>query len=324
MSSLQFFIDASSRHAVFLQRYSEFVARFAGRRIDSILREAANSVEKGEAVDLIKSYSNLELALRDFLREFTNSEIEFYAEMLRTGTKLDDIQLPVPLVVMNHIEANFMEVAPGRGITISAALQQFNAKKVNQVEQAIRDGFTSGKTQQQVAQAVLALIPLQKNQAASLIKTANTSMSTIAAFESFRANADILEGYKWVSTLDSRTTFICMARDGNRYPLSIQSPTPPAHWGCRSVIIPVVNRRFDLLGDIGGVRPSETGEVSTRLTYGAWLRKQPRAFVNEALGVERAELFLSGQVSIDSFVDPTGRTYTLDELRNSNQFALDF
>jgi SPP1 gp7 family putative phage head morphogenesis protein len=50
-------------------------------------------------------------------------------------------------------------------------------------------------------------------------------------------------------------------------------------------------------------------------TYDKWLEKQPRWFVESALDKERAELFLSGKVSISQFNDLSGRPLTLAQLR---------
>ena len=113
-----------------------------------------------------------------------------------------------------------------------------------------------------------------------------------------------------------------MNRDGKVYPFAPNSPTPPAHWGCRSVIVPKVKKKYDLFADLDGVRPSESGEVSTRTTYGGWLKKQPKAFVDEALGPTRGRLFRSGKVKIDGFTDPTGRVYTISELYALNDIVL--
>lgn len=59
-------------------------------------------------------------------------------------------------------------------------------------------------------------------------------------------------------------------------------------------------------------------QVSAKLTSDAWLRRQPRWFVESSLGKTRANLFLSGDLHIDRFTDITGRQLTLDELKQTN------
>jgi hypothetical protein len=82
----------------------------------------------------------------------------------------------------------------------------------------------------------------------------------------------------------------------------------------------VVKDEFSI--GLKGKRPSVGAEgaeaVSSRTTYGGWLKKQPIEFVDEALGPERSALFRSGKIKIDGFVDPTGRVYTLEQLQSRN------
>ncbi len=59
------------------------------------------------------------------------------------------------------------------------------------------------------------------------------------------------------------------------------------------------------------------------VSYGDWLRKQPKAVQQEVLGVKKAKLFNEGGLSIDKFQDSTGKTYTLDELRQRERDVWD-
>lgn len=56
------------------------------------------------------------------------------------------------------------------------------------------------------------------------------------------------------------------------------------------------------------------GQVPASTTYGEWLKNQPPAFVREVLGKKRADLFLSGKLSLDQFVDRTGNELSLKQL----------
>jgi len=95
---------------------------------------------------------------------------------------------------------------------------------------------------------------------------------------------------------------------------------------CRSTTIPKIKDEYDIGSDLKGKRPAVGADgaeqVSSRTTYGGWLKNQPPEFVDEALGVERSRLFRSGKVSLDKFVDPTGRVYTLTELSRMDSIAM--
>ena len=64
----------------------------------------------------------------------------------------------------------------------------------------------------------------------------------------------------------------------------------------------------------GRTRASMDGQVAQTETYQSWLKKKPAAFQDEVLGQERAKLFRDG-TPLDRFVDDSGHTYTIDELK---------
>ena len=59
----------------------------------------------------------------------------------------------------------------------------------------------------------------------------------------------------------------------------------------------------------------KTGHVSATATYSGWFAQQDSMFQREWLGPKRYELYRKGGYSIDRFVDPRGKEYTLEELK---------
>src|SRR5690606_10648598 len=140
--------------------------------------------------------------------------------------------------------------------------------------------------------------------------------------ETLQANADILDGYRWSSTLDSRTSPVCQSLDGKVFEFG-KGPVPPAHPNCRSSIVPELKSFKELGIDLPeipeGMRSSVNGPVDGSLSYFEWLKRQPASFVEEALGPSRAKLFLRGGLSADEFARlQLGRNFeplTLEEMR---------
>lgn len=54
--------------------------------------------------------------------------------------------------------------------------------------------------------------------------------------------------------------------------------------------------------------------VSANLDYEDWLRSQPREFVEDAIGVNKAERFLDQGLSLNTFVVPSGRELSVKQL----------
>jgi SPP1 gp7 family putative phage head morphogenesis protein len=215
-----------------------------------------------------------------------------------------------------------MALQPGRSAkSFGQLMSAFSQQAQGQFLQVLRDGFALGRTSPQIVNDIKDHVSLKKDQVKTLIRTGTNHLAVQARNETLKENADILDGYQWVATLDSRTTFICMSRDGLIYPISDnpeRSPKPPAHFGCRSTIVPKVKKEFelDVDGQRGAVGSSGRGVVSSKLNYEQWLRKQSKEFQIEVLGKERQRLFAQQRLPLSRFIDGDGRTLTLQELRD--------
>ena len=64
------------------------------------------------------------------------------------------------------------------------------------------------------------------------------------------------------------------------------------------------------------------GQVSAKTRYPDWFARQPASFQREWLGDTRYKLYKKGDYTIDRFVDPVGRQYSIAELeaRDSETF----
>jgi SPP1 gp7 family putative phage head morphogenesis protein len=121
------------------------------------------------------------------------------------------------------------------------------------------------------------LMQMQRYQAEALVRTSVIAISNAARLQSFIQNADIIKGVQWVSTLDSRTTEICIALDGKMWTLpesgDIENyagykpighdknfPGPTAHFGCRSTQIAVMESFKDLAAQAAKKRGKTLGK----------------------------------------------------------------
>lgn len=333
MSNNDYLIDAASRHSVFLQRYSARLERQAMSVVSDALASVIGQIPEDPRksdIRLIRNYSdtlqNAERALIDELLDLVESEAEFDKALLEQVVNADIESVPRETLI-RAVDVTPLEVLPGQRVTIPSMLSSFTRAKASQVTTLLQAGFTEGKTQQELVRDLREIEPLQRHQAASVVRTGTNAISSLSRYQSMLANAELLSGYEWVSTLDGRTSLICMNLDGMVFDFTGNNPVPPAHFSCRSTIIPKVKPEYDLLSDLEGKRPSVGAsgakQVGAKTTYGGWLRKQPASFQDEALGPARAKLFRQGGLSIGKFVNFDGREYTLDELRALHPLAFD-
>lgn len=174
--------------------------------------------------------------------------------------------------------------------------------------------------------------------AQALVRSSALAVANKAREATFQANDDVIKGQQWLSTLDSRTTDICKALDGEawfldgrRMPgtkLNYRGP-PPAHWNCRSTLVPVlrswseltknpkIRRKLRAAEDRlpAGIRASMDGAVSEKLDYEAWLKTKDEQFQIEVLGPTKHRLWKSGKLSFADFVDQSHNPLSVAELQ---------
>jgi hypothetical protein len=171
------------------------------------------------------------------------------------------------------------------------------------------------------------LLAIDRRGAQAVARTAIGAYASAARNLVYEANDDLIDHLEWVSTLDTRTSDICIDRDGLAFTKDgefIDSDVEwlgfpgEAHWNCRSTSIPVLNRQL-----VGPPlkRASMDGPVSARLTYKQWLMEQDAARQDEILGPSRGRLLREGGLKVDRFFNNEGRFITLDQLRESDARA---
>lgn len=325
--------DAVTRHQVFVMRYSEGRERLADDYVEKLIEAVTERLGAdiatvsparldqiiAEVAEEIKSQSEeYEKSVVDEMLEFVGYQSDFNVNLLGFNTAAQVVS-PAIGILQAAMLLRRMPLEPTKSYTVNEALQEYSSRKSNQIIQTVRDGVTLGQTSQEITSNIKSLTKTQQRQAATLARTIANYVSIQAREVVMRENSDITDSYKWIATLDSRTSLICASRDQEVFKESNDSPKPPAHFNCRSTITPILKDEFDLGLDIDSRRPavSDAGvlQVSSSTPYETWLRRQSRAFQTEVLGVARAKLFREGRISIGRFVDSQGRTLTLDQLR---------
>lgn len=187
---------------------------------------------------------------------------------------------------------------PMQGALLVDWLADLDANVRKRLDTSLAISFLEGESLSSARRRLSGAVDISKRGLEALVRTSNGHIAASVAEATYQANADLIQGIEWVSTLDSRTTDICRARDGKRWPVG-EGPRPPAHPNCRSTTIPV------LIGQ----------ESPVRETYPEWLKRQPASVQDSILGPTRGKLFRDGKVTVESFVDSTGRRVPLSRLR---------
>ena len=338
----------------------------------------ASSQSVNELLGLFNDDTNAMLSkLRDLLDELSDSEKIALAGGKYTTSNLKEIRdlisqwfssvnssLPeafaVSATAMAVYEANYIAKLYGAKISKPDGEKLFStAKKVplaggalvddllsriaesarQKVEYAIRDGISTGKTNQEIIQRIRGTKRL--NYEDGLLKSTKSDIDrTVRTIRSHVANQAYLVSYKkigfeyvrFVSVLDGRTSKLCASLDGTIWEINDPSKrVPPLHPHCRSILVPV-----DKDGRLAGERPfvmderpvkdipkdersQLIGQLDANTTFKEFFKKTDDFFQKEWLGPKRYKLYKEGKFDFEKFFDPEGRLYTLDQLRKLDE-----
>jgi SPP1 gp7 family putative phage head morphogenesis protein len=346
MAANQELTERSARHAVYIQRFaggldnkflpflerlksevSSRVARtdFQQGRIDALLREITSIQES--------VYSSYGEQLTLDLNEWAVDEADWQARSL--GSVLEpEIGVPAAPQIITAASTTPL-VFPDSNIakTMDSFIKDWSASEIQRVNNIIRTGVATGSTNQEMVRALDAVFdkPVRRNNEA-IVRTAVNHMSTVAREQTLQDNSDIVVGYRWISTLDSRTSSQCRSLDQQVFLFSESGyqPKPPIHPNCRSTTVPEIDPRFKVktsMGERPAVGDDGPGVVGSQSTYYGWLKRQTAAYQDQTIGKTRGRLLRNGGMTSDDFaklsVDQKFRPLTLDEMRAKNPDAFE-
>lgn len=252
----------------------------------------------------------------------------FEAKTLKAFVPTADIATPAPNQLWSAATTNPLSMPGANGGSLLAPFMESWAEgDAEMISNAVRVGYSLGETNAQILARIRGdaalrysdgVLATSRAHASTVTRTAIQHVANSARAEVWNQNADIIDEYQWVSTLDSRTTPLCRDRDGKRFPVG-KGPLPPAHPNCRSTTVAVIKGDFGKFLDEEAERASANGPVPANESYYDWLKRQPAAFQDQALGPTRGKLFRDGGLSTDEFSKlQLGRNFepmTLDAMR---------
>jgi SPP1 gp7 family putative phage head morphogenesis protein len=218
----------------------------------------------------------------------------------------------------------------------------FRGVAVDQAErfsQVVRNGLLTGETTPSIAKRLIGNLQFGEeaktvrqlvaaggqatavadNQVMALVRTSINQVANSASQQVYEANQDITKKYRYIATLDSRTSSICAALDGREFEYG-KGPMPPQHFNCRSTTVPIVDPNI-LPPSTIAKRASADGPVPINTSYGQWLKDQPLKTKQDVLGPSKVPYFnrlvekYGARDAMAKLVRDDGSELTLDQLR---------
>lgn len=327
-------------HQIWLQRLGTqtaslsipFVNKMRAEVRDAVLKfgDDARTVKKlnkmlasldGVLSDVTGDWKN---TIEKSLREIADYENKWFIHTLQDNTKAKTF-ITAPTAEDLWARIKFAPLALSNApVVLNDLLSGWGDNERNRLLRGVQTGFVQGQTTRQIVSGVAGaggLADISERNVMTVVRTAVSHVSNTTRDEVYSSNNDIVQKYQWVSTLDSRTSTVCKSRDGQKYEIG-KGPMPPAHYGCRSTTIPVIDDDFLDFLDEGAVRTARGADGGTQVdastTYYDFLKQQPAWFVDEALGPTRGKVFRNSGISPEEFrvisVDAFGRPLTLKEM----------
>lgn len=337
-------------HQIWLQRLGTqtaslsipFVNKMRAEVRDAVLKfgDDARTVKKlnkmlasldGVLSDVTGDWKN---TIEKSLREIADYENKWFIHTLQDNTKAKTF-ITAPTAEDLWARIKFAPLALSNApVILNDLLSGWGDNERNRLLRGVQTGFVQGQTTRQIVSGVAGaggLADISERNVMTVVRTAVSHVSNTARDEVYSSNNDIVQKYQWVSTLDSRTSTVCKSRDGQKYVIG-KGPMPPAHFGCRSTTIPIIEDDFLDFLDEGAVRAARGANGGTQVdastSYYDFLKQQPAWFQDEALGPVRGKIFRNSGISPEEFrvisVDGFGRPLTLQQMADLDKRVADY
>ncbi|MEI6207307.1 MAG: phage minor head protein [Desulfuromonadales bacterium] len=221
-----------------------------------------------------------------------------------------------------------ISVGPDKKLLLEEIFSKLAAGKEENIRGALRLGMVEGETVDQMIRRLRGtranrykdgVLEISRRDAAAVVRSTVISTGNLANMATFEANSDVLKGWVYIGTLDSRMCSVCAMNYGKTFPLG-DGPLPIRHLNCRCIAGPAI-KTWEELGFKGmkefdvGTKASAGGLVRADMIYPDWLKGQPAKVQDEILGKARGQLFRDGKIKLDKYTDASGKMITLDELK---------
>lgn len=338
-----YYLNVINRHQVYLEGLKSGYFKSFDQEIkkaDKVIAEILNTLRVDTLQELTQTRFN------ELLKELRLVQLGMYSgqtekllknlEELSAEEAIFEQQLLTESVVLaKGVKVNKAGNAWGKvsknpiqstGELLDPFVKNLSARQISRIERKIVTGRAQNWTISQIVKSIRGtkvrgykdgVLGTNWNDCRTVVRTAVQHASTQARVATWEANSSLIDGYQWISTLDLNTSPQCRGLDLQVFQVG-KGPLPPIHPGCRSTTAPYFKDDVELFGE-GATRSSADGPIAAETNYYDWLKTQPEAFQNDAIGPVRGKLLREGGLSSKEFadlqLDRNFQPITLDEMK---------
>lgn len=191
-------------------------------------------------------------------KRFESLFFDFFAVTLGYGilsAKEEMSRIPVSFSVF--FSENFDEAVPKEALDwVNKWTSYFGADyyqdKTSDVVKVLDNSIKSGATIEDTMEALSRYLTgpgFNTFRLETIARTNSTTAFNQGRLTEFYSEKDLVAGFEFSAIMDERTTDICIERHGKIIPIEaldiVQMNTPPLHYNCRSVLLPLSRKEFD-------------------------------------------------------------------------------
>ena len=328
--------DLLLTRSLLLQRVSNSLTKDIINAYVSVIDDILAQIATGKNINLVnmnKIINELNAKLtpdltsvNDDLVQLGISEASYVANGINGAIGIDLVsKLPTDRTVQKIVNTSLID-----GLTISEWLGKQDKAFQETLTKQIRLAVIEGETNPQIVSRLKGALDIKNNNnIKTIVRTAVATVTNQVRMETYKENSDVFKGWEHNSTIDARVSLICSTRDGATYDLDFKGMNDkgkkypfkqtPLHFGCRSIILPIVKSFKELgipLEEVSkGTRSTMDGYASRDTTFEQWFDKKPKSFQESYLGKGRYNLYKKGVITFSDLVNQNGMTLKISELK---------
>ena len=346
----QFATKLSRQTIPFLEDAAKYIRKRLNNEWETVTSiKRLNSLQRDIDNQLSDIYGRMDDLLFSEFQPLSYQEGQFTVDSVNEVLNDDFIMLPVEEQKLWSAVTNApLLLDPKSGpIDFTKFVEGVGVNSISKVSNFMGFGYAQGLTLQEMVSGIIGtrknnykdgLIEQDRVAAERMVRTSVNHIATQTRLKVYSSNKRIVEGYRIIATLDSRTSTICKGYDQTVVINDDKfKPYPPFHPNCRTTVIPEIKDKaledskgtraanFKAQGD---VKAGKVGQVPATAQYYDLLKKQSAAQQDLALGPARGKIFRNAGLSIPEFrkamVDQMNQPITLSEMAAKNKKILEY
>lgn len=279
--------DETARYIVSL--YSKADDRIKAR-LEALVRKIEAAQRAG--IDLVQEHPSWLPRQAEYHRMLDIIEIEMQRFGDRTltatgsGSKtsvkeaVSDTLAIQPTLTRPSTEALEQLASAFKSSPVANVLGRAGVEAKERAEEVLFSGLANGDNPRKIGLALSDVMLEGVRRATGIARTEILRAYRGASQTTYRKNADVVRGWRWMCAFNERTCPTCIAMDGTEHPLDEEFASHPS---CRCTTLPLTANSTEQLAGV------ETGSE--------WVEKQPAQVQNAIYGRTVAELIRNGALS---------------------------